>query len=441
MSLLRRILGEQDQRAITGISGAHFDRVPFANSNIDSRGTMALTAAWGSVRLLADVVSGFPADAFVRSGGVRRPYRPGGQKPSWMTVPIPDEPGYTFNQLISECIVSLYTDGNSFLYCPVDENGEVLEVRAVDPRRVTIFREGREVKYRVQQGATTDFVVYGQDTMIHIPLLTMPGELRGINPVEQLRRTLGLATTIEESAASLFGSASMPSGIIEVPHDLTKDQAESLKAGWIRHHTGTNMYTPGVLTGGSKFVPTAFNPEDTQLLASRSFSTEEIARIFRVPPVLIGVTTPGAMSYSSVEQQNLAFTQYTLKPLCEVLERQLSNLLMPPEAFIRFNMDSILRGTPQSRAEVQRIGLQEGWSSVNDIRRQEDLPPIEGGDTYRMPLNEAAADMADLRVRSDIAGVLVRAGYDPIDAAKVAGISPIKHTGAAPVTVQPEVLP
>lgn len=438
MSLLRRILGEQDQRAITQIQGMKFDRVPFVNTSMDAKGALALSSAWASVRLLADVVSSFPADAFIRTGGVRRPYRPGGDKPSWMLVPIPDEPGYTFNQLVSEAIVSLYTDGNTFLYCPRAESGEVLEVRVVDPRRVTIFREGREVKYRVQQGDQADYIVYGQDTIIHIPLLTLPGELRGVNPIEQLRRTFGLSATLDESAASLFSSASMPSGIIEVPHELTKDQAETLKAGWIRHHTGANMHTPGVLTGGSTWKPLSFKPEDTQLLASRGFSTEEIARIFRVPPVLIGVTTPGAMSYSSVEQQNLAFVQYTLRPLTEALERQLSTLLLPPDAFVRFNMDSILRGTAQARAEVHRIAIQEGWSSINDIRKMEDMTPIEGGDVYRMPLNQAAADAADLRQRADIAGILVRAGYDPADAAKVAGIKSVKHTGAAPVTVQPE---
>lgn len=440
MSLLRRILGEQDQRAITNIQGLKFDRVPFANITMDSKGALALTSAWASVRLLADVVSSFPADSFIRTGGVRRPYRPGGDKPSWMLIPIPDEPGYTFNQLISEAIVSLYTDGNTFLYCPRSDSGEVLEVRCIDPRRVTIFREGREVKYRVQQTERNDFVVYGQETVIHIPLLTMPGELRGINPVEQLRRTFGLGSTLEESAASLFGSASMPSGIIEVPHELTKDQAETLKAGWLRHHTGANMHTPGVLTGGSTWKPLSFKPEDTQLLASRGFSTEEIARIFRVPPVLIGVTTPGAMSYSSVEQQNLAFVQFTLRPLTEALERQLSTLLLPPDAFVRFNMDSILRGTAQARSEVHRIAIQEGWSSVNDIRKMEDMAPIDGGDVYRMPLNQAAADAADLRQRADIVGILVRAGYNPADAAKAAGITGVKHSGAAPVTVQPEGL-
>jgi len=440
VSLLRRILGEQDQRAITNIQGLKFDRVPFANTSMDAKGALALSSAWASVRLLADVVSSFPADAFIRTGGVRRPYRPGGEKPSWMLVPIPDEPGYTFNQLISEVIVSLFTEGNTFLYCPRAESGEVLEVRVIDPRRVTIFREGREVKYRVQQGMGAEYVVYGQETIIHIPLVTMPGELRGVNPIEQLRRTFGLSATLDESAASLFASASMPSGIIEVPHELTKEQAETLKAGWLRHHTGANMHTPGVLTGGSTWKPLSFKPEDTQLLASRGFSTEEIARIFRVPPVLIGVTTPGAMSYSSVEQQNLAFVQYTLRPLTEAIERQLSTLLLPPDAFVRFNMDSILRGTAQARAEVHRIAIQEGWSSVNDIRKMEDMTPIEGGDVYRMPLNQAAADAADLRQRADIAGILVRAGYNPADAAKAAGISGVKHTGASPVTVQPEGL-
>jgi HK97 family phage portal protein len=439
VSILRRVLGTQEERSLTlqNLTPLAFDKVPFLGAReVDSKVALGLTAAYASVRLLADVVSSFPVDAYLRQGGTRRPYRPGGEKPSWMSTPIPDEPTYTINQLISEIVVSLYTDGNAFIYAPRDERGEVLEVRAIDPRRVDVYREGREVKYKVHQGAGSPAMVYGQDTILHIPLIAMPGELRGINPVHQLRITLALGLTLEDYASNFFRTGSTPTGIIEVPHDLTKEQGEQLKAGWARHHSGQNMHTPGVLTGGASFKPLTFRPEDAQLLASRQFSVEEVARIFRIPPNLLQVTTPGAMSYNSVEQQNLAFVQYTLRPLVEMIERPLSTLILQPQAFVKFTVDSILRGTTKDRFDTYRIALQEGWLSVNDIRRYEDLGPLDSGDSYRMPLNEADADTANLSTKVDIVAKLIQAGFSPEDASRLVGIK-VAHTGAAPITVQP----
>ena len=436
MSILRRIIGSQDQRSLNlqNLTPLAFDKVPFMGlREVDSKAAMGLTAAYASIRLLADVISSFPIDAYRRELGVRKPFRVNGVKPSWMTTPIPDEPTYTINQLVSEIVVSLFVDGNAFLYAPRDERGVVLEVRVLDPRSVDVYREGREVFYRIYQKDRSNPLVYGQDTILHIPLITLPGELRGINPIAQLRNTLSLGLTLEDYASHFFRTGSTPTGIIEVPTEMTKEQAESLKSGWARHHSGSNIHTPGVLTGGATFKPLAFRPEDAQLLASRQFTVEEIARIFRVPVNLIQSTVAGAVSYASVEQTNLAFTQYTLRPLVEMIERPLSTLILVPDAFVKFTMDSLLRGTTKDRFETYRIGLQEGWLSVNDIRRFEDLSPIESGDSYRMPLNEADAGIASLSQRVNIVTSLTNAGFDPEEAAAIVGVD-ISHTGDVPIT-------
>jgi len=434
VSILRRIIAGQEQRSLSlqNLTPLAFDKVPFLGlREIDSKAALGLSAAYASVRLLADVVSSFPVDSYRRENGIRRPFRLNGQKPSWMLTPIPDEPTYTINQVISETVVSLFMDGNAFLYAPRDEQGRVLEVRVLDPRRVDIFREDRVVKYKVYQDERSNPIVYGQETILHIPLIALPGEMRGINPISQLRNTLSLGLTLEDYATHFFRTGSTPTGIIEVPNELTKEQAESLKSGWARHHSGSNIHTPGVLTGGATFKPLAFQPEDAQLLASRQFTVEEVARIFRVPTNLIQSTVAGAVSYASVEQQNLAFVQYTLRPLVEMIERPLSTLILVPDAFVKFTMDSLLRGTTKDRFETYRIGLQEGWLSVNDIRRFEDLQPIDSGDSYRMPLNEADAGIASLRQRADIAAMLTQAGYEPEQAANLVDIN-IAHTGDTP---------
>jgi hypothetical protein len=142
------------------------------------------------------------------------------------------------------------------------------------------------------------------------------------------------------------------------------------------------------------------------------------------------------MSYGSVEQLSEDFVRFTLRPLAELLERALSTLIPLPEAFVKLNMDSLLRGSTEARYNAYAKGLASGWLSVSEIRRSEDLSPIDdqAADAYRQPLNEADATLAAARQKADILGILVRAGYDPEDAAKIIGLD-VKHTGAVPVTV------
>jgi HK97 family phage portal protein len=195
-----------------------------------------------------------------------------------------------------------------------------------------------------------------------------------------------------------------------------------LKEGWARAHTGSNSYSVGVLSGGASWKALSFRPEDAQLLSSREFGVAEIARIFRVPPALLAMTTPGSMSFSSVSELNAAFISYTLRPLAEKIERALSTLIPLPDAFVRLSMDALLRGNLRDRYEAHRIAVQEGWESIADVRRLEDLSPIDdpAATAYRQPLNQADATLAGARQKADIFALLVGAGMDPAEAKRIA---------------------
>lgn len=428
MSILRRVLGtSEEQRNLNGLGliPSAFDRVPALTSRVDESKVLGLASAWACVRILADLISTMPVDAYRRDNGERRPYRPSGSKPSWLITPMPEEPAVGIQSVVSEIVVSLYLNGNAFVYAPKDPDTlEPLEVRVLDPRAVAIERRGRSVIYVVRSGSGAEGVEFGPETILHIPLIRLPGHDRGLSPVEALRNTLALGLTLDDYAANFFGSASTPSGIIETPAALTADQVKAIKEGWLRHHTGINVHTPGVLSGGATFKPLSFRPEDAQLLASREFSVNEIARIFRVPPALLAVTTPGAMSYASVEQLSEDFVRFTLRPLAEIIERALSTLIPLPEAFVKFSMDALLRGSTEARFNAYRTGLSEGWLSVNQIRKWEDLPAIAdpSADAYRQPLNEADAGLAATRVRTEIYVSLINSGMNPADARRIAGL-------------------
>jgi hypothetical protein len=196
----------------------------------------------------------------------------------------------------------------------------------------------------------------------------------------------------------------------------------------------------GILSGGAAFKPLQLNAADAQLIEVRRFNVEDIARIFRVPLSLLGHPTQGAMSYASVEAQNLSFVQHSLRPLLERLEQALSPLLPESDGFIRFNLDALLRGTTIERFDAYTKGLREGFLSLNDVRNYEDLSSLgEPGDQYRLPLQNIDANQAPLvgdKMKAEIASILVQVGYNPDDVAKMLDMTDLNHTGLPSAQLQ-----
>ena len=174
------------------------------------------------------------------------------------------------------------------------------------------------------------------------------------------------------------------------------------------------------------------------MLESRRFAVEEIARIFRVPLHMLQVAAPGVQSYASNEQNAIQFASYTLRPIVAKLESAYSRLL-PQPAFVRFNMDAILRGDLETRFSAYSTGVQAGFLTINDIRRLEDLQPAEGGDVYRVPLanvNLAAADLTEMDKKVLMASRLLNAGFEPASVLEALGLPPMQHTGLPTVLLQ-----
>lgn len=163
---------------------------------------------------------------------------------------------------------------------------------------------------------------------------------------------------------------------------------QKVKDSWNSLYRGSgNAHRVAVLEEGMKFSPIGIPPEQAQFLETRKFQINEIARVFRVPPHMVGDLEKS--SFSNIEQQSLEFVKYTLGPWVCRWEQSLGQALLLPwekaEYFIKFNLDGLLRGDYQSRMQGYAIGRQNGWLSANDIRQLEDLnliPADEGGDLY-----------------------------------------------------------
>jgi HK97 family phage portal protein len=402
---------------------------------------LRMSAVYACVRLLGDTISSLPLGAYVRRGRNRISYAAAfGEQPVWINKPNPES---TRLEFIEQIITSLNLHGNAFILTVRDDMGEIVELYVLHPDDVTIHRniDGLPLTYLVRNSYTKVSEILTPNDILHIPMFRLPGHLLGLSPIGAARMSVGGAMAAEIYAASYFGNAANPGGVIVSPNELTEEQAKEIVTNWqIDHASPYRAGKVGILSGGADFRPLTINAQDAQMLEARRFGVEEIARLFRVPISLLGHPVAGAMSFASVEAQNLSFVQHSLRPLLERLEQALSTLLPEPDGFVKFNLDALLRGTTLERYEAYTKGLREGFLSLNDVRSVEDLSPIgEAGDQYRVPLqNIDAADARDVgfNLRSEIAARLVQVGYEPSEVLSVVGIEPIKHTGIPSTQLQ-----
>lgn len=409
------------------------DGATLAGTRVSGENALRIAAVYACVRLYADTVSTLPADSFIRIDGDRRAYRP---KPAWLEEP---SPGMTRADHVSQVMVSLLIDGNAFIHVLRNGMGDVIDLTVLDPTKVDIVRApGGDVAYVVDQ--TTRLP---SSDVLHVTEMRRPGQLRGVSRIEQVKETLGLAKALEEFASRFFSQGSITAGVIEHPGTLTEDQARQLVDGFEQHHRGLRRaHRPGVLAGGARFNKTGVDPEQAQMIQSRQMAVEDVARIFRVPAHMLGVTTPGAMSYASVESNAIQWVRFSVVPIVAKLEAAYSRLL-PSTAFVKFNLDSLLRGDTQTRYSAYSTGLQSGFMSINDIRRLEDMRPVDGGDVVRVPLANvdiSAAGLVEMDKRVGMARSLIQVGFDPASAMQALGLPAIDHTGVPSTQLQPIAL-
>jgi HK97 family phage portal protein len=430
-------LGEQRAISFQSIWGAgdSFAFTTESGANIDQNTSMRISAFYSCVLLISDTISTLPVDSFIRRDGNRVPYRP---RPAWIQKPDID---LLRSEHYQQVLVSLLLDGNAYVRIFRDGRGDVANLVCLDPTRIQVRRNPatKKVEYIIDN---YDSGVVPASEMLHITEIRKPQALTGLSRVTELKDNLGLASALQSFAARFFGQGATTNGVIEYPGKLTLEQAKNLQTGFDNAHKGfKKAHKTGILDSGAKYVKTGVNPDEAQMLESQKFAIEQVARMFRIPPHMIGITTAGAMSYASVEQNNINFVVHTLRPYISKLEDAYSTLL-PNEAFMKFNVDGLLRGDYTTRIQGYSIGLQSGFYSVNDVRRFEDLRPVDNGDVNRVPLaniNLSSSDVVEQDKKVAMATRLVAVGFDPAQVLSALGLPKMSHTGVPPAALQPVV--
>ena len=434
--MLSRILPGAENRAISfqTIWGAG-DLSSFetqAGSFIDYTTALTINSVWACVSLISDTISALPVDSFIRRDGIAYPYRP---RPAWVARP---DAMINSNSFWQQCMISLLLDSNAFVRIFRDPiTGQILSMMVLNPMKVTVSRKANGTKRYTFTGE--DGKDLSSDDILHVTgSILMPGDIRGKSTIDTLKENLGLSMSLESFAARFFGNGTVTSGVIEYPGTLSAEQAENLAKSFDRMHKGyRKAHKTGILSGGATFKPTQVANDQAQMIDSRRLAVEDVARMFRVPTDLIGLNN-GGHSYNSVEQRQIAFVTHTLRPWLAKLEDAFSALL-PETAYLSFNTDDLLRGDYATRIEGYAKMLQNGVLSTNEVRRRENLRPIDGGDVVRVPLanvNISAASLTEDETKVAMAQKLIGLGFVPEDVLKSLGLDPIAHTGLPSVQIQ-----
>jgi HK97 family phage portal protein len=282
--------------------------------------------------------------------------------------------------------------GNAYAQIIRNGKGEILGLYPLMPDRMTVDRDDKGRLYYEYQVTTDDAPINKKSTVklkpydvLHIPGLGFDG-LVGYSPIAMAKNAIGLAIAAEEYGSKFYANGATPSGVLEHP-GIVKDP-EKVRESWQSAFGGSaNANKTAVLEEGMKYNPISIAPEQAQFLETRKFQINEIARIFRVPPHMVGDLEKS--SFSNIEQQSLEFVKYTLEPWIVRWEQSIMRSLLSAEDkkkyFVKFNVDGLLRGDYQSRMNGYATARQNGWMSTNDIRELEnlDLIPDElGGNLY-----------------------------------------------------------
>ena len=378
------------QNRTSGSAYSFFMGGSTSGKRVNERSSMQMTAVYSCVRILSEAVAGLPLHfyRYTDNGGKEK----AADHPLYFLLhdePNPEMTSFVFRETL---MTHLLLWGNAYSQIIRNGKGEVIGLYPLMPDRMNVERDSKGQLYYEYTVSMDDAptvkgstVVLPPTEVLHIPGLGFDG-LVGYSPIAMAKNAIGMAIACEEYGAKFFANGAQPSGVLEHPGTL-KDPSR-VRESWQSTFGGShNANKVAVLEEGMKYTPISISPEQVQFLETRKFQINEIARIFRVPPHMVGDLEKS--SFSNIEQQSLEFVKYTLDPWVSRWEQSMARSLLTPEEkkqyFVKFNVDGLLRGDYQSRMNGYAVGRQNGWMSANDIRELENLDRIPeelGGDLY-----------------------------------------------------------
>lgn len=395
MNIFKKLFHSRDKPKVKNSLGSNIFNSIFNSSSsgksVSQTSALSVTAVYSCVRILSEAIAGLPLHTYkCRSNGGKEKAI---DHPLYFILhdePNPEMTSFVFRETMMS---HLLLWGNAYAQILRNGKGDVIALYPLAPNRMTVDRASNGRIYYTYSTSDDDNpklkskgqVYLKAEDVLHIPGLGFDG-LVGYSPIAMARNAIGMAMACEEYGAKFFANGASPSGVLE--HPSTIKNPDKLRESWNSLFKGSsNSHQIAVLEEGLKYQPISISPNEAQFLETRKFQINEIARIFRIPPHMIGDLEKS--SFSNIEQQSLEFVKYTLDPWVTRWEQSICRRLFKDsekaEYFVKFNVDGLLRGDYQSRINGYATGRQNGWLSANDIRELENMNQIPdelGGNLY-----------------------------------------------------------
>jgi HK97 family phage portal protein len=347
---------------------------------VSERGALKCTAVYACVNVLAQTLAQVPWDVFRRTGKTKTVARDRAEHYLLHAEPNACMTSFSFRVAM---MINVLLYGNLYVEIVRDGANRIKFFRLLPSWTVQVYESLDEerlvfaVTRRNGQRDTLDC-----SDVIHVPCLSLDG-IAGLSPIAQHRQAIGLSLAAESAGASFFGNGSRPSGYLSSATKLTRDQRENLEDKWFSKFSGArNHGKVPILSGDLKWNQLSIPPADAQYIETRQFQLADIARIYRVPGVLVGLSETA--THASADAFFLSFVKFTVTPWVQAIEQEFDRKCFPntDDLYCKFDLNGLLRGDAKGRSEFYKSLWSSAALSPNDIRDWEDLDPIEGGERY-----------------------------------------------------------
>jgi len=386
--------------ATTLVEVLGWDKKSHAGIHVDEKSAMGLSAVWRAVNLISGTAAGLPLHAYTDlADGGRQRLEPGDAAADLLDDPHPDMTPFELYELGYQ---SLCTWGNTAFWKLRDRSGVLRDLWWIEPSRIKYGRAKDGTKVYVIDGDEENAV--GDARILHIPGFGYDG-VCGVSPIRAARQGLALGLAAEEFGAKLFANGSLATGVLQVEQRIDTEAATEIKKIWKQGGTGLEgAHDVRVVGSGAKFERLTIPPEDAQFLQTREFQVTEVARWFGIPPHMLAQVDKSTSWGSGIEVQQIAMVTYTFGSWLTRWEQRFTKMLREvdkpladgtgrryqskgPRRYAKYSLQGLLRGDSKSRAEFYRTMWEIGALSTNDVRRLEDMAPVDGGDARYVPLN------------------------------------------------------
>jgi HK97 family phage portal protein len=370
----------------------------YFNSNsgaiVNKTTALGFTPVFNAVRLLSESISQIPLEICEKTstGDILKR----NDHPLSRILTLNPNKNQTKVSFFSKIIVDLCLDGNSYVLIQRNGSGVPIDLFCINADNIEMKFKDNEIFYQNKD----DGNVYSNNELLHFKTLSTNGYL-GLSPIEQCKSSIGWGLAVETYGNTFFKNGAKLSGVLSTDRQMSELAIERLKTSFQEQYANLNDANKTlILEEGLKFQQVSISNEQAQFLASRDMAIQEIARVYNIPPHMLKDLSKS--SFNNIEQQSAEFVRYTIQPYLSILESEMNLKLFKQneqgKVFVNFDVNGLLRGSPNDRANFYQKMITIGAMTVNEVRDRENMNRVDSGNELYMPKSMETLEMVNKEI-------------------------------------------